>query len=70
MAALGVETETNIAPLVEIIVLSANSSAPVSPDKKGIDLFLFGQWTLTEMLRSSAMLRYGDALHIASGKFL
>lgn len=40
MAAFGVETETNIAPLLEIIILSSNSSAPVSPDKKGIELLL------------------------------
>lgn len=40
MAAFGVETDTNVAPLLEII-MSSSSSVPVSPDEKGIIYFFY-----------------------------
>lgn len=68
MAAFGVETETNIAPLLEIIITSSNSSIPVSPNKKGIEFsFFLPVISDGNVLKFSHAICYGDALHIASG---
>lgn len=72
MSAFGVETETNIAPLLEIIIMSSNSSVPVSPDERGMCFWLFCFFffrpviSVRSVLKFSHAIFYSDALHIAS----
>lgn len=66
----GVETETNIAPLLETIIISSSSSVPVSPDEKGIDLFLV--WIMISnrnALKICHALCYCGAPLVASDSF-
>lgn len=68
MAAFGVETDTNVAPLLEII-MSSSSSVPVSPDEKGIIYFFILDNDLCQEC-FEAQPCYGGTVHIPSDLFL